>query len=149
LTLARKSGIATITDAHPKYVSEGLAKLAGAGLTDCLRRTLVGRDLPEPDTNGPAELAILVSDAVITPIKGHEIPSRSAGRGSMTADGQAPFLGERDAKLVVTVFTDFQCPFCWTHAARLQSLAELYPGQIRIDVRNDPMPFHAQGKLAA
>ena len=40
-------------------------------------------------------------------------------------------------------------PSGWRFAARLESLAQLYPGQVRIEVRNYPLPFHTGAELAA
>ena len=142
LALKREGATAAIKGVAPKFVSDELAHTPG--LVDCLKRTLAERDMPAPGASGPAELAIFVSDGAHVNVE----PGPAPG-GAVTPDGQAPSLGERNARLTITVFTDFQCPFCWRFAARLQSLAELYPGQLRIELRNDPLPFHTQAELGA
>jgi RNA polymerase sigma factor (sigma-70 family) len=141
LGLSRANGIATISDAKVKYMTDEVAKVPGVG--ECLKRTLIGHDMPDPTSTGPAELAILLTDS-----QGHPVPDEHPP-AKVSSDAQAPFLGEAGAPLTLSVFTDFQCPFCWRYAARLQSLAELYPGQVRIEIRNMPLPFHGQAELAA
>jgi protein-disulfide isomerase len=141
LSLSHEAGIATVTDAKLKYASEALAN--APGLVDCVRRALVGRDLPFQPSPGPAEVALLVSDSQI-PVTDKKVPP-----STLHTDRQAPSLGEAGASLTVSVFTDFQCPFCGQYAARLHSLVELYPGQLRVEVRNFPLPFHPAAELAA
>jgi RNA polymerase sigma factor (sigma-70 family) len=144
LTLKAEGPTATIADVGIKHVSDALA--GTPGLADCLRRTLVGHDMPAPNSNGPAALAVLVHDDCAREIKVEPGP---AGGGPVAADAQAPSLGDPKSRLTITVFSDFQCPFCWTFAARLESLAQLYPGQLRIELRNFPLPFHENAELAA
>ena len=143
LTLEPEGATATITGVAIKHVSDDLA--GTRGLADCLRKSLVGRDMPLPNGNGPAELAVLVHDDCPT-IAVEPAPARG---GPVASDARAPSLGDPKSPLTITVFTDFQCPFCWRFAARLESLAQLYPGQVRIEVRNFPLAFHTGAELAA
>jgi protein-disulfide isomerase len=122
-------------------------ELAGTpGLADCLRRKLVGRDMPAPNGKGPAALAVLVHDDCPRSRADEPAP---AGGGPVAADAQAPSLGDPKSRLTITVFTEFQCAFCWRFAARLESLAQLYPGKLRIELRNFPLPMHSKAELAA
>ena len=143
LSLALKSegATATITNVTVKHADDLAVTPA---LADCLRKTLVGHDMPAPNGNGPAELAVLVHDDC----PGIKVEPAPAG-GSVASDSKSPSLGDPKSKLTITVFTEFQCPFCWRFAARLESLAQLYPGQVRIELRNFPLPFHEQAELAA
>lgn len=145
LALKTEGATATIADLSVKQVSDELAHLPG--LADCMRRALVGRDMPAPSGKGPAELAVLVHDEDCPHGPGDQ--PGPAGGGTVAADARAPSLGDPKAKLTITVFTDFQCPFCWRFAARLESLAQLYPGQVRIELRNFPLPMHPGAELAA
>ena len=145
LTLKAEGATATIANVAVKHVSDELAGIPG--LADCLRKKLVGHDMPAPGGNGPAELAVLVHDDC--PRSSIVVEPGPAGGGPVASDAQAPSLGDTRSKLTITVFTDFQCPFCWRFAARLESLAQLYPGQLRIEVRNYPLPFHTGAELAA
>ncbi|MGZ3443059.1 MAG: DsbA family protein, partial [Polyangia bacterium] len=147
LTLALKAegATATIADVGVKHVSDELASTRG--LADCLRKELVGHDMPAPNGNGPAELAVLVHDDC--PRDTITVEPGPAGGGPVASDAQAPSLGDPKSRLTLTVFTDFQCPFCWMFAARIESLAQLYPGQVRIELRNFPLPMHTGAELAA
>jgi RNA polymerase sigma factor (sigma-70 family) len=144
LALKAEGATATIADVRVKKLSDELA--ATPGLADCLRKQLVGQDMPAPNGNGPAELAVLVRDCQGGHANLEPIP---AAGGPVAADAKAPSLGDPKSRLTITVFTDFQCPFCWMFAARIESLAQLYPGQLRIELRNFPLPMHEQAELAA
>jgi protein-disulfide isomerase len=100
--------------------------------------------MPGAPPVGPAEVALLVSDGDAVEVKDRPLP-----RSGVAADRGAPSLGDPNARLTVTVFTDFECPFCGQYSARLHSLVELYPGQLRVEVRNFPLPFHHGAALAA
>jgi protein-disulfide isomerase len=60
-----------------------------------------------------------------------------------------PFLGARDAKVVIVEFADFQCPFCGRVEATMQELLTLYPGKIKIVWRHRPLAFHPDAHLAS
>ncbi len=65
------------------------------------------------------------------------------------ASTDQPFLGARDAKVVIAEFADFQCPFCGRVEATMQELLTLYPGKIKIVWRHRPLPFHGDAHLAS
>jgi protein-disulfide isomerase len=60
-----------------------------------------------------------------------------------------PSRGPADAKIVIQVFSDYQCPFCRRVEPTLSDLEAAFPGQIRIVWRNHPLSFHAKAGLAA
>lgn len=68
---------------------------------------------------------------------------------SATPRAEAPSLGRADAKVTVEVWSDFQCPFCARGAATLKQLREKYGDQVRIVFRHQPLPMHANARLAA
>jgi protein-disulfide isomerase len=68
---------------------------------------------------------------------------------SATPRGEAPSLGRADAKVTVEVWSDFQCPFCARGAATVKQLREKYGDQVRIVFRHQPLPMHANARLAA
>ena len=47
------------------------------------------------------------------------------------ATADQPFLGSRDAKIVIVEFADFQCPFCSRVEATMQELSRATPGSSR------------------
>lgn len=61
----------------------------------------------------------------------------------------APALGPPDAAVTITVFSDFQCPYCREQAKILRTaLAPVQP-QVRIVFRNLPLPIHTWSRAAA
>lgn len=44
----------------------------------------------------------------------------------------APIRGEKDAKVTIVAFSDFQCPFCGRVNPTLAKLLETYPGKVRV-----------------
>jgi protein-disulfide isomerase len=64
--------------------------------------------------------------------------------------GGAPLLGAKDAPVTVTVFSDFQCPFCSRAAKGLtQDILPEMSGAVRLEYRNFPLPMHAWARAAA
>jgi protein-disulfide isomerase len=62
---------------------------------------------------------------------------------------EAPSMGRADAKVTVEVWSDFQCPFCARGATTVKQLREKYGDKVRIVFRHQPLPMHAQARLAA
>lgn len=51
--------------------------------------------------------------------------------------------------VVLTEFTDFQCPYCAGVHESMEGIAEKYEGKIDLAVRNFPLPMHQNSKIAA
>ncbi len=60
-----------------------------------------------------------------------------------------PSRGSPQAKVVVELFSDFQCPFCERVRGTLDALQRLHPKDVRLVWRNLPLPFHPDAPLAA
>ncbi|AKT36318.1 thioredoxin domain-containing protein [Chondromyces crocatus] len=60
-----------------------------------------------------------------------------------------PRRGAPQGKVVVQVFSDFQCPFCARVNPTLDALLKAYPNEVNIVWRNKTLPFHAEAQLAA
>ena len=61
----------------------------------------------------------------------------------------APRRGGNRARVVVQVFSDFQCPFCARVVPTLDRLEEEFGDRIQIVFRQYPLPFHDHAHLAA
>jgi hypothetical protein len=61
----------------------------------------------------------------------------------------APALGPPDAAVTITVFSDFQCPYCREQAKILRAALAPVPSQVRIVFRNLPLPIHTWSRAAA
>ena len=69
---------------------------------------------------------------------------------SALAHGAFPSLGPNTAAVTLTVFSDFQCPYCARLAQILKS--EVLPqeaGRIRLVFRHYPLSFHSWARTAA
>ncbi len=60
-----------------------------------------------------------------------------------------PSKGPLNAKVVVQMFSDFQCPFCKRVLPAIDELMAAYPGRIRIVWRHRPLAMHKQALLAS
>lgn len=66
----------------------------------------------------------------------------------LSADG-SPFLGEEKAPVVVTIFSDFQCPHCAQMGEVFQQLLAKNPTSIKIVYKYNPLPGHQFAGAAA
>lgn len=63
--------------------------------------------------------------------------------------GDAPIKGDKDAKVTIVEYSDFQCPFCAKGTEIIDGLKKKYGNKIKIAFKNFPLPFHNQAKGAA
>lgn len=61
----------------------------------------------------------------------------------------APSRGPAQARVVVEMFADFQCPFCARAVPTIEQLLARYPNDVRVVFRNYPLSFHAHAMEAA
>jgi len=59
------------------------------------------------------------------------------------------FVGNKNAKVTMIIYTDFECPFCLKHAEVTKALKDKYGDKIKMVIRNFPLSFHAQAQKAA
>jgi protein-disulfide isomerase len=58
---------------------------------------------------------------------------------AMPNDDDAPSLGPANAKVTLTVFSDFECPFCKRTAPVFEKLKKAFEGKLRVVFRNLPL----------
>ncbi|MEO6418621.1 MAG: DsbA family protein, partial [Polyangiaceae bacterium] len=68
---------------------------------------------------------------------------------AIPAVANAPTRGNAGAKVTITEFSDFQCPFCKRAEDTIAEVLKNYPTQVKIVWRNTPLPMHANANLAA
>ncbi len=107
-----------------------------------------------------AVAAVLVSGVVCaadqaTPAPISQNPADSPARvksGKVFASTDVdvpPALGPLPAKVLVTVFSDFQCPVCRRSADATVQIAEEFPGEVRVEFWQRPLANHKQAEDAA
>jgi protein-disulfide isomerase len=60
-----------------------------------------------------------------------------------------PQLGAADALVTITVFSDFECPFCARVEDTLRKVRTKYGNEVRFIWKDNPLPFHKSAKKAA
>jgi len=63
--------------------------------------------------------------------------------------GEAPVQGPEAAPVTVVTYQDAQCPYCRRVWPTLKQLREKFPDQVRISIKQHPLPFHKQARLAS
>jgi protein-disulfide isomerase len=71
-------------------------------------------------------------------------------RKTVEAPGpDAPWKGGEKAKVVVNVFSDFECPFCKRVEDTVSQVEKAYGDKIKIVWRHKPLPMHKNAPLAS
>ena len=63
--------------------------------------------------------------------------------------GKAPFQGDKNAKVTLVEFSDFQCPFCAKGATLIKQIKKKYGDKVKVVFKNFPLPFHKHAQVAA
>lgn len=67
----------------------------------------------------------------------------------MPVSDQDVALGPATAAVTLTLFCDFQCPYCRQMTSAIQAVMEKYPSDIRFVFKHYPLPFHPAAHFAA
>jgi len=89
---------------------------------------------PQPVTKNPADSPARVKSGKVF---------------ASTDAGLPPALGPVPAKVVVVVFSDFQCPVCRRSADATDQIAEEFPGEVRVEFWQHALASHASAENAA
>lgn len=73
----------------------------------------------------------------------------TAPRTEVPVSEDDPILGPADAPVTIVGFTDYQCPFCERAEATLDRVRETFGDQVRIVMKQLPLPNHPQARPAA
>jgi protein-disulfide isomerase len=60
----------------------------------------------------------------------------------------APWKGGKEAKVVIHMFSDFQCPFCGRVEETVKEIMTTYGDKVKVVWRDKPLPFHKEAPLA-
>lgn len=66
-----------------------------------------------------------------------------------TDAGVPPAIGPLPAKVLVIVFSDFQCPVCKRSADATEQIAEEFPGEVRVEFWQHALASHTSAENAA
>lgn len=87
-------------------------------------------------------------DVRVDPVE--EEKRKQAALAERLAHGTFATRGAKDAPVIITLFSDFQCPYCAQMAKGL--MQDILPGQeqkVRVAFRNFPLPMHPWARAAA
>ena len=73
------------------------------------------------------------------------LPTKAVGK----APKDAPYRGDKNAKVVVQIFSDFQCSYCARVSPTLSEIEKQYGKRVKVVWRNLPLSFHVHAQLAA
>jgi protein-disulfide isomerase len=63
--------------------------------------------------------------------------------------GNRASRGPADAPVTIVMYSDFQCPYCRRDVPVLEALLRKYPAQVRLLLKQTPVPSHPYGRPAA
>lgn len=61
----------------------------------------------------------------------------------------APFKGPEDAPVVLSLFTDFQCPYCAQVGPQMEEILKEFPKEVKLVYKNFPLRSHRYAAEAA
>ncbi len=70
-------------------------------------------------------------------------------RVKIALNGDEPFAGSKDAKVVIHEFSDFECPYCARGKTVVNQIKQAYGDKVKIVFRNFPLDFHPNAEPAA
>jgi len=89
------------------------------------------------------------SISLLTTVNPHNSLQRRAVLSGIATSPRAS-LGPKDAPVTITMFSDFQCPYCAKLAKTLQDeLPRIEDGKVRVVFVNLPLPSHPWARAAA
>jgi protein-disulfide isomerase len=131
----------------PNLMVNGV-RMAGDKSYDNLVR-LIDQELPKAEAAlaGGADRKTFYDTRVAT---GKEFPQLDAAPPIAVIDTDTPILGKKEAPITLTVFEDFECPFCAQIASNLKAFHYNNPEQVRVLYKFTPLrDIHPNAQLAA
>lgn len=130
-------------DQHLAQLVEG-QKSVKAGLTSDDKK-IIG-SLLERVTSLESQVMILTGGKDPREVRPPE--PMPAGPVNIPVDGSY-ILGDKDARVTIVVFDDFQCPFCSRFHAPLMEALKAFPEGVNFIFKHFPLGFHDKAKPAA
>lgn len=77
-------------------------------------------------------------------------PVRTSGKTPATPGGgwRAELIRKTQAPITIIEFFDYQCPYCARTISPLEETLKSYRGQVRLVLKNMPLPIHSDSMLA-
>ncbi len=97
------------------------------------------------------QLSTKVANIQTAPTQGNNAdqPDQQAPSAVKVDVGVNPARGNKNAKVVLIEFSDFECPFCSRVVPTMDQIEKTYGDKVAIYFRNFPLPFHSSAQKAA
>ncbi len=81
---------------------------------------------------------------------GQQLPTEPTAKITVDVKGD-PVKGDKNAKVTLVEFTDYECPFCQRAAQQSIPVLDKYveSGDLKVITKDYPLPFHPQAQKAA
>ena len=138
----------------PLYGARGvLALLCALGSVACQRPSQAAHsseiDVTSPGSPRWPAFEQEAAEPTLTDADVERIAAKLPHAKVPAVSAQNPSKGPESAKVLLQVFSDFECPFCVRAAPTLDDIEERYRGRLRIVWRNYPLPSHDRARPAA
>ncbi len=131
------TGVAPIAAAHRRLAHVALAVLLSTSIARAQGGADAGMSMSPPST--------------VPTVSNPDRPTRTtSGKVHASRDPKLPpALGPTPAKVIVIVYSDFQCPVCARVTDATHQIPEEWPGEVRVEFRQHPLPIHPNAENAA
>lgn len=156
---AKKQGVATVDEFVKKEVEKAKKPMDDARLKEVYTKLVQPGGPAFEDVKGQVAQMVQQQDmqevvgALMNRIETEakvewKLPVPKLPKLDVSVDDD-PILGNKDAKVTIVEFSDFECPFCSHAADAVHEVEKKYAGKVRVVFRDFPLSFHANAKAAA
>lgn len=78
-----------------------------------------------------------------------DLPFPDVPRVDVSVRSDDPVLGSADAAVTIVEFGGFECLYCRRMQPTLRRLVEAFPGQVRVVIKDFPLPGHGRAEAAS
>lgn len=125
----------------------GISSVTTIGLALILGLLLSGKSL-----GAPAAVAGTNNQVAVAPTPTAQdptAPTPPAGPVKAVDEQNDHIKGNKNAKVTMIEYSDFECPFCLRHVATVEQALKDYPNDVRLVYRHFPLSFHPEAQKAA
>lgn len=124
----------------------GISSITTVCLALLLGLLLSGKSLGATSANAATNGQVAVAPS---PTPSPEAPAPAAGPVKPVDEKTDYIRGNKNAKVTLIEYSDYECPFCLRHEATMAQALKDFPNDVRIVYRNFPLSFHPQAQKAA
>jgi len=126
----------------------GVAVMSTIALVFVLNTLLSGKGFGAlAATGGTQQAAQVAQQPTDQPTADAQQPTPSTPPRAV--DSSDHIWGNKDAKVTLIEYSDFECPYCARHFDTVEQIKKAYPKDVRIVFRHFPLSFHPEAQKAA